>query len=83
MTKPLTISIHPNDIYPILEALEYYRLSWEATEICRRYGYQPDDDPVHVFCFDPDEAHKQMLQVKGVLRRFHRALDRANKAQAG
>jgi hypothetical protein len=46
--------MHPNDIYPILEALEYYQLSWEATEISRRYGYQPDDAPIHVFCFDPD-----------------------------
>ena len=81
MPQPLTISMHPNDVYPIIEALEYYRLSWEATEICRRHGYQPDDAPIHVFCFDPDEAHKQMLQVKGVLRRLHRALDCANKAQ--
>lgn len=76
MPKSLQMNIPPDDVYRIIEALNYYLESWQATEICRRHGYQPDDSPVHVDCFDPDEAHKQALRVRNVLIRFHRELER-------
>jgi hypothetical protein len=80
MPQPLQLNIPPDDVYRIIQALDYYLESWQATEICRRDGYQPDDSPIHVDCFDENEAHKQALQVAGVLKRFHRELDRVNSA---
>jgi len=75
MPQPLNVKILPNDIYRIIEALEYLVESWEATEICRREGIILDDAPIHVDCTDPAIAHREGLVIKGVLRRLHRELD--------
>jgi hypothetical protein len=75
MPKPLRVNVLPNDVYRIIEALEYLADSWVATEICRRDGIIPDDSPIHVDCHDPIVAHREALTVKRVLRRFHRELD--------
>jgi hypothetical protein len=81
MPQPINVNIAPDDVHRIIQALDFYLESWQATEICRRHGYQPDDSPVHVDCFDPDEAHTQALKVKGVLRRFHLELDRISSVE--
>ncbi|HUA68285.1 MAG TPA: hypothetical protein VMA13_07030 [Candidatus Saccharimonadales bacterium] len=76
MPQPLNVKILPNDVYRIIEALEYLAESWKATEVCCRDGIILDDAPIHVDCSDPAIAHSEALAVKGVLRRLHRQLDK-------
>jgi hypothetical protein len=74
MPKPISIKIPPDDVYGIIQALEYYLESWKATETYCRDGIIYDG-PIHEDCRDPQTAHRQVLLYAGVLRRFHRELD--------
>jgi hypothetical protein len=80
MPEPIQLKIPPNDVYRIIEAMNYYLESWEATEVFNRDGVIYDG-PIHQDCTSYESAHRQVLQFRGTLRRFHQELDRIHKPQ--
>lgn len=78
MPKPIQVKILPDDVYRIIEAMNYYLESWKATEIFLRDGVIYDG-PIHDDSTSYELAHRQVLLFRGVLRRFHQELDRVYK----
>jgi hypothetical protein len=74
MPEPIQLKIAPDDAYAIIEALNYYLESWKATEVFVRDGVIYDGS-IHDDC-SYETAHRQALQFRGVLKRFHQELDR-------
>jgi hypothetical protein len=78
MPEPLNLKLPPNDVYGIIDALDYFIKSWEATEIFCRDGVLYDG-PIHEDCHSAEDAHSQVRRHKSILRRFHQQLDAINQ----